>query len=295
MVKSRRLRFFGVLRVGLTDGAKSSAALLAEALFMAVRSVSPTDAAAAAAIRTEQKHIGSGDGHFLGEPASLRIAAVGLDVLVNTVDAFHHDFVFLRQNAQHLMCAALLRVIAGDHFHHVIFANVHDYNSLLLASGGRKPPVCVPQQGAYAPRSPELHHLSGQVDDADKSALTQLAGHSAEDARAARVLLGVDDDHCIAVKTNVAAVIAARRLLAANDNAADHVAGLNLAAGIGLLDAGDNHIAQACIAPPGAAQHLDAHALLGTGVVGHIQVCIHLNHDVTRSLYSFAAGSAGCA
>src|SRR5437867_1506854 len=29
------------------------------------------------------------------------------------------------------------------------------------------------------------------------------------------------------------------------------------------------------VAPLGAAQHLDTHALLGAGVVGHIEVCVH--------------------
>ena len=38
------------------------------------------------------------------------------------------------------------------------------------------------------------------------------------------------------------------------------------------------------VAPPGAAQHLDAHAFLGAGVVGHVQVRIHLNHDMSNDL-----------
>src|SRR5262249_17244713 len=48
-----------------------------------------------------------------------------------------------------------------------------------------------PRLGTLTSR-PALHHLRRQVDDADETALAQLAGDGAEDARAARVLLGVD-------------------------------------------------------------------------------------------------------
>src|SRR5690242_18179774 len=87
------------------------------------------------------------------------------------------------------------------------------------------------------------HYFSRQVDDADEAALAQLAGHGAEDARAARVLLGVDEDHRVAVEADVAAVVAAHRLAGADDHALDHFARLDVAAGDRLLDAGYNDIA----------------------------------------------------
>src|SRR5205814_9661100 len=39
-----------------------------------------------------------------------------------------------------------------------------------------------------------------------------------------------------------------------------------------------------------AAQDLDAHAFLGAGVVGHVKVCIHLDHD--RKTFPFPVGDA---
>src|SRR5579872_1002653 len=122
------------------------------------------------------------------------------------------------------------------------------------------------------------NHFRRQADDLREAGVAQLAGHGAEDARAARVLLGVDQYDRVAVEAHVAAVVAARRLLAAHHDSADHFAGLHFAAGHRLLDAGDNHVAQPGVTAARAAQHLDAHAFLGAGVVGHVEVRIHLDH-----------------
>src|SRR5438105_4961584 len=73
--------------------------------------------------------------------------------------------------------------------------------------------------------------LGGQADDLQEAAVAQLAGHGAEDARAARVLLVVDQHQGVAVEADVAAVVAARRLLEADDDALDDVARLDVAAG----------------------------------------------------------------
>src|SRR5438067_442742 len=124
-----------------------------------------------------------------------------------------------------------------------------------------------------------LNHLGRQADDLHEVALAQLAGDGAEDAGAARVHLVVDEHQRVAIEAHVAAVVAARRLLRADHDALDHVARLHVAAGDGLLDAGDDDVAQPGVAPAAAAEHLDAHALFGAGVIRHVQVRILLNHD----------------
>src|SRR5262249_26317533 len=78
------------------------------------------------------------------------------------------------------------------------------------------------------------------------AALPQLPGHRAEDAGAARVLLVVDQDQRVAVEADVAAVVSPGRLLGADDDALDHVARLDVAAGDCLFDAGNDHVSQAC-------------------------------------------------
>src|SRR5262249_60176154 len=75
-----------------------------------------------------------------------------------------------------------------------------------------------------------------------------------------------------------AAVFAPFGLLGADDNAGDHVARLHVAPRNRLLDAGLDHIADPSIATPAATKYLDAHTLLGAGVIPHVKVRIHLDH-----------------
>src|SRR5207245_10630848 len=83
----------------------------------------------------------------------------------------------------------------------------------------------------------------------------------------------------VSVATHTTAVLAPAGALAADDHTLDHLARLYVAAGNRFLDAGDNNIAQSGVAPARAAQHLDAHAFLGAGVIGYVQIGIHLNHE----------------
>src|SRR5205823_13706090 len=121
----------------------------------------PADAHAAPASAAIQQDVGDGDRHFLGESASLRIAAVRLHVPVHAVDALHQDFVLFGQNPEHPAGLAGLRtpgVITGDYFHDVVFFDVHD-----------------------------LNHLVGQTHDLHEAGLAQLARDRAENPGAARI------------------------------------------------------------------------------------------------------------
>src|SRR5208282_5727890 len=89
------------------------------------------------------------------------------------------------------------------------------------------------------------NHLGRQAHDLQEPVVAELASHGAEDAGAARVLLVVDEHQGIAVEAHVAAVVAARRLAGADDDPLDHVAGLDVAAGDRLLDAGHDDVTQA--------------------------------------------------
>src|SRR5262245_8412888 len=96
--------------------------------------------------------------------------------------------------------------------------------------------IVLTSRRSYADARYALNHLGGQADDAGEAAVAQLAGHRAEDARAARVLLSIDDHHGIAVEADVAAVVAASRLLGPHDHALNDFAGLHFAARQRLLD-----------------------------------------------------------
>src|ERR671932_273682 len=84
--------------------------------------------------------------------------------------------------------------------------------------------------------APMLEHLRGQADDLHEVALAQLAGHRPEDARAARVVLGVDDHGRVLVEGDVGAVVAPELLLRAHDDRLDDLALLDRPLRIRLLD-----------------------------------------------------------
>ena len=66
--------------------------------------------------------------HFLPQAAALRVALAAADVLVDAVDALDHDLPGLAVDAEHLGPRAA--VVAGDHFHGVVYSNVHHTTSL---------------------------------------------------------------------------------------------------------------------------------------------------------------------
>src|SRR5215218_9149654 len=88
-------------------------------------------------------------------------------------------------------------------------------------------------------RSPFLSfisdHLRRQRDDAHELAVAQLPADRAEDARAARLHLVVDEHSGVLVEADVAAVGAAALLLRADDDALHDVALLHRGARDGVL------------------------------------------------------------
>src|SRR5439155_3066502 len=67
-------------------------------------------------------------------------------------------------------------------------------------------------------------HLRGQADDLHEVLLAELAGDGAEDARAARVALRVDDHSSVLVEGDRGAVVPALRLAGADDHCAHDLA-----------------------------------------------------------------------
>src|SRR6266404_2936449 len=126
--------------------------------------------------------------------------------------------------------------------------------------------------------SEALDNLCRQADNPQESPLPQLPRHGAEDARTTRILLRIDQDESVAVEADVTAVFPASRLPAAYDDTADHIAWFYFAPRHRFFDARDDDIPQTGVATARPTQDLDAHAFLCARVVGHIQVCVHLNH-----------------
>src|SRR3954466_13076637 len=110
-------------------------------------------------------------------------------------------------------------------------------------------------------RAPMSEHLRGERDDLHEPAVAQLAGHRPEDARAARVVLGVDDHGGVLVEGDVGAVVAPERLLRAHDDGGDDLALLDRALRVGLLDGGGDDVPHAGVAALVPALDADAEDL----------------------------------
>src|SRR4051794_11075005 len=121
-------------------------------------------------------------------------------------------------------------------------------------------------------------HLRGERDDLHEPAVAQLARHRAEDARAARVVLGVDDHRGVLVEGDVGAVLAPELLLRAHDDRLDDIALLDRPVRVGLLDRRDDDVPHARVTTARAAHHADRQDLARAGVVGDAQPGLVLDH-----------------
>src|SRR3954463_11155935 len=106
-----------------------------------------------------------------------------------------------------------------------------------------------------------LEDLRREADDLHEVAIAQLARDGAEDARAARVVGGVDDHRGVLVEGDVRAVLAPELLLRAHDDRLDDLALLDGALRIRLLDRRRDDVADPGVAPPRAALDADAQDL----------------------------------
>src|SRR5271169_3568958 len=132
--------------------------------------------------------------------------------------------------------------------------------------------------GMASPRVTGSQHFGGERHDLHKPSRPQLAGDWSEDPGSDRFAL-LGDQHCgIAVEADRAAVDATDLLGSANDDGAMHVAFLHPAARNRFLDRDDDHIANRRGAAFGATQYFDALHSTRAGIVGDVEVCLHLDH-----------------
>src|SRR4249920_3548915 len=127
-------------------------------------------------------------------------------------------------------------------------------------------------------------HLGSEGDDLHEVALAQLSGHGAEDARAARVSVLVDDDGRVLVEGDVRAVVAVVLLARAHHHGRHDLALAHRPVGRGLLDGADDDIAHPRIPAAAAALDADAQEHARAGVVGNSQARLHLDHLATSTI-----------
>src|SRR5207244_1659876 len=112
-----------------------------------------------------------------------------------------------------------------------------------------------------------LQHLRSERHDFHEVLFPQLARDRAEDARAARVALVVDDHGGVLVEGNRRPVVASVRLPRADDHRLHDLALLDRALRCRLLDRSDDDVAHPRVAAVRSALDADAEQLAGTRVV----------------------------
>src|SRR5579863_4046677 len=114
----------------------------------------------------------------------------------------------------------------------------------------------------------------------------QLARHRAEDARADRLHLRIDQHRGIAVETDDRTVGALDVFRDAHDDGLHHVALLHAAARYRLLHRNDDDVADGGVFALRTAQHLDAHDAARAGIVRHIKIALHLDHGLPQTVFT---------
>src|SRR5690606_31624869 len=190
------------------------------------------------AVGVDQHHVGDVNLRLLRDDAAGLRAALSLAdprVLLDPVHALHEHLVLAGEGLDDLALGAL--VLAGDDENRVALLDLH------------------------------LEHLRCQRDDLHELTVPQLPADRAEDARAARFVVVLDQYRGVLVEPDVRAIRTALLLLRTHDDRAHHIALLHAGAGDGVLDRGDDGVADACVPPAGTAEHADGQDLLRTRVV----------------------------
>src|SRR6185312_14288774 len=229
---------------------EGGAALPADAALVLALVVLVLGAPRGDALAAPERHVRHVHRAFLLQDAPARIALGRLGVPLDHVDPLDHHPVLLGQQAQH--AAALRLLLTGDDDDLIALANVHD-----------------------------LQNLRRERDDLHEALGAQLASHRPEDAGSDRLVVLVDQHRRVRVEPDVRAVLARDLFLGPDDDRLGDLALLDLRVGNGLLDRDDDDVADGGVLPLGAAEHADAHDLLGARVVGDVERGGGLDHGLS--------------
>src|SRR5438552_6188967 len=202
-----------------------------------------------ARLRIDMGEVGDVDRQLLLDDAA-GIAHPRLRVPPRDMDALHDCARLGRIDPQHL--ARLAFVAAADHDDVVALLD------LQLGHGSED--------------------LGSERDDLHEAAGAQFARHRPEAGGAERLARAGDQHRRVAVKADGAAIDAADPLGGADDDGAMHIALLYPAARDRLLDRDDDHVANPGGLALRAAEHLDALHPPRAGIVGDVEIGLHLDH-----------------
>src|SRR5688500_6490571 len=170
------------------------------------------------------------------------------------------------------MLLALARV-ALDHlnaFHdYALFGaqDLYDLAAFTLLSAGNNDDLVALLHVKFLHNSDDLRR---QGNDLHELLFAQLASHWTKNARAARIVFGVDDHDGVGIEPQIRAIAAADRLPGADHDRVNHLALFYRSVGRCFLDMRFDNIADAGIALV-APKHADGREAFGSGVVGYLK------------------------
>src|SRR5690625_3568758 len=129
-----------------------------------------------------------------------------------------------------------------------------------------------------------LQHFRSQGHDLHELFCTQFARDRAEDTCANGFQLGIEQYRGIATKLDERTVLATNTFGGTHHHRVVDFAFFDASARSRFLDGDLDDVTDCGITALGAAQHLDAHYRPCTGVIGHAQRGLHLNHEQSCSI-----------
>src|SRR5690606_16360989 len=210
-----------------------------------------TDAGRLAILRIDDSQVGQMDRRFFRDNAGFLSLCLALMTLHN-IYTTDECFIILWHYFENFAFTAL--VLTGQHDNAVAFANLLH-------------------------RLASLQNFRSQRDDLHVALSAKFTRNRSEDTRTNRLFLVINEDGCIVIKTDNTAVRTTNVFGGTYNYRLHYVTFFDAAARDSFLDRHHNDVANGSVTPLGTAQHLDAHDTTCAGVIRHVEVCLHLNHD----------------
>src|SRR6056297_1239604 len=135
-----------------------------------------------------------------------------------------------------------------------------------------------------------LQHLRCERDDLHEVLRAQLTNHRPEDTGADRLVVVVQNDGGVAVKSDGGAIFATHFFCGTHDDGLADIALFHATARDGFLYRDDNDVTDGCVFTLGTTQNLDALNTASAAIVSNIQIGLHLDHLVSPDVRGRLSG-----
>src|SRR6185295_9363526 len=126
---------------------------------------------------------------------------------------------------------------------------------------------------------PSLQHFRRKGNNLHKFLPSEFTSNRPKDTGPNGIPILIDQDTGIPIKLDVGTIFSSHLLGCSHDHGTAHIALLDRCRGNGFFDSHYHNVSERGIATSGSTQYMKTHGLFGTRVIGHVHVCIALNHS----------------